>query len=255
MATFLLIHGAFHGRWCWEKLIPELEARGHGVLAPDLPGIGGDAETLAGYDLAQWGDFVAQLARDAGEPVILVGHSRGGLVIGEAAERAPEAIACLVYLTAMLVPGGETMMSVAQNTGEPMTSLVITPSDDGRLFHADPASIAELLYNTTSDEEKARATARLSPEPAAVFAAAATATPGRHGGVPRAYIECTEDRVLTLPVQRAMRNALPCDPVFTLKSDHSPFYSALGALIDALDAISQSIRCQSIGRQSIRQES
>jgi len=241
VATFLLVHGAFHGSWCWEKLIPELEARGHRVLAPDLPGIGDDPETLAGYDLAQWGDFVADLARGAGEPVIMVGHSRGGLVIGEAAERAPEAIACLVYLTAMLVPGGATMMSVSLATGEPMTALVITPSEDGRLFHADPASIAELLYNTTGEEDKARAVARLSPEPAAVFAASSTATPERHGRVPRAYIECSEDRVLTLAVQRAMRNALPCDTVFTLKSDHSPFYSALPPLIESLEAVATSI--------------
>jgi pimeloyl-ACP methyl ester carboxylesterase len=237
MATFLLVHGAFHGSWCWERVIPALEARGHKVLAPDLPGIGGDPETLAACDLAIWGDFVAGLARKAGEPVILVGHSRGGIVIGEAAERAPEAVACLVYLTAMLVPGGETMMSTTLATGEPAPSLVITPSADGRLYHADPDSIAELLYNTTSQDDKARAVARLAPEPAAVFAAAATATPERHGRVPRAYIECSEDRVLTLAVQRAMRAALPCDPVFTLNSDHSPFYSALTPLVDALDAI------------------
>jgi pimeloyl-ACP methyl ester carboxylesterase len=88
MARFVLVHGAWHGGWCWERIVPLLGAAGHEVLAPDLPGLGADRTPFAADVLAQWADFVAGLVRGAAEPAVLVGHSRGGLVISEAAERA-----------------------------------------------------------------------------------------------------------------------------------------------------------------------
>ncbi|HLY58890.1 MAG TPA: alpha/beta fold hydrolase, partial [Stellaceae bacterium] len=75
MSSFVLVHGAWHGKWCWEKLVPLLEAAGHEVLAPDLPGMGDD-RTPATLSLAAWADFVARRIEDCAEPVILVGHSR-----------------------------------------------------------------------------------------------------------------------------------------------------------------------------------
>jgi pimeloyl-ACP methyl ester carboxylesterase len=106
MATFVMIHGAWHGGWCFDILRPLLEAKGHQMIAPDLPGMGGDEPTLAAVTLESWTDFVADLCRNADAPVILCGHSRGGIVISQAAEAAPDSIAALVYICAMLIPNG-----------------------------------------------------------------------------------------------------------------------------------------------------
>jgi pimeloyl-ACP methyl ester carboxylesterase len=111
MATFVLVHGAFHGGWCWYKIVPLLEAKGHRVLAPDLPGLGDDHTPLADLSLAAWTDSVAAKLHVLGTPVILVGHSRGGIVISEVAERVPEHVSALVYLTAFLVSDGESLQS------------------------------------------------------------------------------------------------------------------------------------------------
>jgi hypothetical protein len=79
----------------------------------------------------------------------------------------------------------------------------------------------------------------LVSEPMSVFVTPLRLTAERFGRVPRAYIETVYDNAVPLALQRAMQAALPCNPVVTLDTDHSPFYSAPGALADALDYIAR----------------
>jgi pimeloyl-ACP methyl ester carboxylesterase len=83
-----------------------LEAEGHTVIAPDLPGMGGTDEELTAATLANWANYVSELCISAEKPVILCGHSRGGLVLSETAERIPNEITALVYICAMMLPSG-----------------------------------------------------------------------------------------------------------------------------------------------------
>ena len=78
MAIFLLIHGAWHGGWCWRKVVPLLEADGHRALAPDLPGHGKDETPLTEVTLASYSDRICEIAGAQPGPIILVGHSMGG---------------------------------------------------------------------------------------------------------------------------------------------------------------------------------
>lgn len=230
MASFVLIPGAMHGRWTWDRIVPLLEAAGHDVLAPDLPGMGSNQTIpVEQVTLADWGDFVAGLVRAVKGPVVLAGHSRGGLVIGEAAERVPELLAGLIYVTALLVPPGQ---SLAQVTGH-------RPDPDAPPMA--PKQLADLaraqFYSGCTREDADWAIARLHREPLRVMHEPATVTWQRWGRVPRGFIECSEDRTLSLPKQREMQSAAPCDPVVTLAADHSPFLCAPGALADAMLAM------------------
>jgi pimeloyl-ACP methyl ester carboxylesterase len=112
MAGFVLIHGSWHGGWCFDLVADILRARGHTVVAPTLPGMGGTAEEMAAVTLASWGEFAAQHCRDLKAqgvgPVVLAGHSRGGLVVSTAAERDTQAMDALVYICAMMLPSGMT---------------------------------------------------------------------------------------------------------------------------------------------------
>lgn len=87
--TYLPIHGAWHGAWCWYKLMSRLERLGHTVIAPDLPSLGRDRTPVDRVSLPLWREFVCNILDTQTEPVILVGHSRGGIVISEAAEQRP----------------------------------------------------------------------------------------------------------------------------------------------------------------------
>ena len=75
--TYVLIHGAWHGGWCWRKIVPLLEAGGHRVFAPDLPGHGDDKTATATVTLESYTDRICEIACAQTEQVILVGHSMG----------------------------------------------------------------------------------------------------------------------------------------------------------------------------------
>ena len=90
MATYVLVHGAWHGAWCWFKVIPLLEKRGHKVVALDLPSHGRDKTPTSSVTLQSYADRVCQTLDECSEPVVLVGHSMGGVVITQAAEQRPK---------------------------------------------------------------------------------------------------------------------------------------------------------------------
>lgn len=239
MATFLLVAGAWHASWCWERIVPTLEAAGHRVIAPDLRGMGEDRTPLSQVTLATWADQIADIIRAEAEPVILVGHSRGGIVISETAERVPEGIRTLVYLTAFLLPAGGTLAEAAASIAVEGEPPFMEEGPEPGTVTVVPSAVVRTFYNTTPDEWVMRAAAKLTPEPVAGLGTPLAVTDERFGRVPRAYIECTLDQAITLPLQREMQRMLPCDPVFTLETDHSPFYSAPDKLAETLLAIAK----------------
>jgi pimeloyl-ACP methyl ester carboxylesterase len=238
MATYVLIHGAWHGGWCWERIAQALEAAGHRVIAPDLNTIGTDRSRANEGDLSRWADFTADLLRAQEEPVILVGHSRGGIVISESAERVPERIRMLVYVSAYLVANGESLATTSSKYS-PRASPLATSSADGLTTVLTPATARSNLYQLTREADFNAAVQRFVPDPVQSRATPLHLSPTRFGRVPRAYIEALEDRAIPLATQRAMQATLPCDPVWSIHSDHAPFYSAAAELAAALLALAQ----------------
>jgi pimeloyl-ACP methyl ester carboxylesterase len=110
LATFVLVHGGFHGGWCWKKVTPFLRAAGHEVYTPTLTGLGERAHLLApGLPLETHAqDVLGVLTYEDLTNVILVGHSMAGTVITVVADRAPERLAHLVYLDASVPREGES---------------------------------------------------------------------------------------------------------------------------------------------------
>jgi pimeloyl-ACP methyl ester carboxylesterase len=232
MACFILVPGAWHGAWCWERVVPLLEAAGHRALAPELIGMGADRARASEGSLARWADQLAAIVTAEPGPVILAGHSRGGAVISEVAERVPERIDRLVYIAALLLPGGKAVRDLLHGV-EGAERTAIVRHDDGTCT-VDPGDARAAAYNTTPPDWAARAIARLGPEPRIALTTPVQVTAERFGQVPRAYIACRHDRTVPLATQLAMQADWPCDPAVVLECDHAPFYSAPDALAAAL---------------------
>lgn len=225
MSTYVLIHGAWHGGWCWHKVVPRLEKLGHRVLAPDLPSLGRDRTPVNRVSLPLWRDFVCKLIDAQAERVILVGHSRGGIVISEVAEHRPDRIRTLVYLSAFLPRDGESLFDLAaQAVGSEVPPNMVMSEDKSSSMIRDEA-IRSAFYGECSEEDIALARLCLQPEPTLPLATAVHLTDANFGRVPRVFIQCLRDRAVTPPLQKQMIAASPCERVLTLDADHSPFFS------------------------------
>jgi pimeloyl-ACP methyl ester carboxylesterase len=234
MAIFIFIHGTSHGGWCWERVAPLIEAKGHVARTPDLPCMGADSTPFDMVTPEMWDRFVIDLVCRESEPVVLVGHSRGGMQISAAAEAVPERIRRLVYLSGFVPKDGQSNLDLVKQFCAPgllaAPTLPMKPNETGFA----PEVARAWFYSATSDEWAERAVARLQLEPKTMMFAPARLTAGKFGTVSKAYIECERDQVIPVASQRAMQAHANFDAVFSLPADHSPFYSAPELLADAL---------------------
>jgi len=237
MATYVLVHGAWHGGWCWRHIVPLLQARGHAVHAPDLPGHGDDPAPANAQTLDSYAERIGTVLDSCSGDVVLVGHSLGGLVISAVAEARPERLRRLVYVTAFLPQDGDSLVRICSvDPDNPLnTATIRTP--DRKCVTLDPDRVREIGYADCPAEDLAFAKARLGPEPLAVMFQTVHVTAERFGRVPRAYIHCSRDVTLPLFVQEQMVAASPCATVLTLPTGHSPFSAAPEQLAAQLDSL------------------
>lgn len=237
MSTYVLVHGAWHGSWCWDKVVPLLEREGHNAITPDLPGHGGDRTPIGEVTLQAYADRVCGVLDAQSEPVILVGHSMGGVVITQAAEYRPEKIDTLVYLTAFLPRDGEALLQIAEQDTEALVLRNLIMSEDQTYATVRTEAARDMFYGDCSDEDVAGAISHLCPQAAAPLATPVSTSAERFGGVRRLYISCLQDHAITPACQRQMYTASPCERVITMDTSHSAFLSAPAELSRHLLAI------------------
>lgn len=228
---FLLLHGSWHGAWCWFKVAPRL--RVHGVVsAPNLPGRGGDRRHAARLTFAAF-MRAAEAHLDDGAPSVVVAHSRYGVLATALAERRPRAIARVVYVAAYRL--GDRARAVDAFAAD-RSSLLRAHVAVDRLALRDrlaPDIWREGLYADCDDDDVALASSLLCPEPAWPALSRVRRT-ARAASVPTAYVRLTEDRAVTLAQQDRMLSALPCDRVESIAASHSAYFSQPDALASAI---------------------
>jgi pimeloyl-ACP methyl ester carboxylesterase len=231
---FVLVHGAWHGGWCWEKVVPLLNAKGHQAKTIDLPGLGEDKTPIKDVTLDAYVSAVVKLINTFAEPVVLVGHSMGGMVITQVAELVPEKINTLIYLTAFSPCNGETLLKYAlENTESDVTRYKQINEEEG-YFTVAAEKLQQCFYGMCSNEDAEKAISRLRPQALAPVATPLKLSDENYGGVRRCYIECSEDRAITLAMQKRLKENGRVDNSAVLKTDHSPFYSCPEKLVETL---------------------
>ncbi len=234
MSKFLLVHGAWVGGWSWEKVVPLLEQKGHQVKAPDLPGHGMDKTPLSDVNLQTYTEKICQVLDELDDQVILVGHSMGGIVISQVAEERPQKIKKLVYLGAYLLQNGGTLMQVFEEDKDSLLGATLVLSDDQSYANLREEGIKDVIYTDASDEDIERIKDRLVPQATMPFVTPITITEENYGSIPRIYIECKNDLVITPAVQKDMYTKMPCEKVLSLETSHAPNYGAPEKLVEHL---------------------
>jgi pimeloyl-ACP methyl ester carboxylesterase len=129
--TFVLVHGAWHGGWCWPRVADRLRTHGHIVFTPTLTGLGERAHLLhPGINLTlHVADVVGVIKYEQLTDIVLVGHSYGGCVISGVAEAMPDAIRSIVFLDAFIPDNGEAMLDLVQPAVEEVIRAALARGD------------------------------------------------------------------------------------------------------------------------------
>ncbi|MEM9232724.1 MAG: alpha/beta fold hydrolase [Pseudomonadota bacterium] len=235
MSVFVLVHGAFHGRWCFRRLVSALEARGHRAVAIDLPGHGDSEMDPATVTMADYVSSVSDVIDSVEhEEPILVGHSMAGMVISEVAEAKKDRLAALAYISAYLPRSGESLLSIEARNPDPRMTAAVTPSPDMRVAYLDADKAAPVFYNGCDESDVRFAKSKLSDQPGAPFMTPVMLTEGGFGAVPKAYFLCEDDLTIPLALQQDMLATRQEAEVYRLPSGHSPFFSQVEKLADDL---------------------
>jgi pimeloyl-ACP methyl ester carboxylesterase len=205
-ATVVLVHGAWHGAWCWDEVAARLRADGTPVVAVDSPSV------TAGGDMYDDARNLRDAIAAAGGETVVVGHSYGGVVATEGAAGA-RGVRHLIYLTAFMLDEGESLSTIAGSTPPAWQ----VPDPDGRTLSV--AGAQEVFYNTCDPEVADAAAARLRPQTIASFVQPVKSVAWRD--VPSTYVICDRDNAIPVPAQEAM--GARADTTHRLDSDHSPF--------------------------------
>lgn len=232
-ATVVLVHGAWHGAWCWDKVVPLLDAAGIPSIAIDLPGHGASTAPLADLD----GDAAAlrSVLSDL-DAAVVCGHSYGGAVITVGAAGAP-CVQHLAYIAAFPLAPGESCMNaaaddVAPGSGTTDLGSVLSFNDDGTVS-IDITQAESLFFNDCTPADVAWAIERLGAQAVAELAGIASVAAWQT--VPSTYAVCNDDRAVAPALQRAM--AERCTHTVEWPTSHSPFLSQPELVADLLSSL------------------
>jgi pimeloyl-ACP methyl ester carboxylesterase len=222
-STVVLVHGAWHGAWCFDRVVPLLEAAGVPVIAIDLPGHGRDPGPFT--DLHGDARRVVSTLDGINGAVLLLGHSYGGAVITEAGVHP--AVTQLVYLCALALDRGESCVAAAVDQAASLPHDGRPDMEEGLILHADgssslaPSTAAACLYSDCDPETVAWALANLGRQPMTNLGQTPSAVAWRER--PSTYVACSEDLAVHPGLQKLL--AQRCNSSHVWSTGHSPFAS------------------------------
>ncbi len=191
---FVLIHGAWHGGWCWDGVVKALQAAGHSAEAPTMPGHQAD-DDRAGIRFQDYVDKVTDVLKTQPEPVILVGHSSAGMLMQSAAPLAADKIERLVFHNAFIMPDQTAQFDVVPpEVAEGMTAAAQASPDN--CVPVDEGFVRGVLMAGAPVDVQDALISRLVPQPLALFTTKVDAAAFNQLSIPRTMLFCRDDESL-----------------------------------------------------------
>jgi pimeloyl-ACP methyl ester carboxylesterase len=238
--TFVLVHGAFQDSRAWDAVIPLLKASGAQAVAVNLPGRMGDGTAVEATSLDGYRDAVLKVVNAQTGPVVLVGHSFGGITISNVAQAAPEKIKTLVYVAAYLPEVGAPDQSMAKMAEKDQWNQFNKAKQNFILAkdYKTASVLAEdqlmLFCEQCTPQARTATLAIMQREPLAPAATPGATTAAGFGKVDKVYLHTTNDKAVSYTLQQKMVAQTPVRKTITLNTGHSPFVEAPQQLADAL---------------------
>jgi pimeloyl-ACP methyl ester carboxylesterase len=230
--TFVLVHGAWHGGWCWSKVAAILRGRGHTVFTPTQTGLGERAHLLSkSITLDTFvDDIVNVLKYEDLKDVVLVGHSFGGNAISGVADRMPDRVRQLVYLDAVILENGQSVFGLLPKDIVETRTKAAQESSGGLTIPAPPPSAFGI-----SDPEQAKfVQSRFTPHPFATFTSPLKLANKVTNGLPATYIVCSDPIYGPLQASRDWVKAHDMKTV-EIRTGHDAMVTVPDGLSDLLD--------------------
>jgi pimeloyl-ACP methyl ester carboxylesterase len=231
----VLVHGAWHGGWCWQRLVPLLAVAGHTVYTPTLTGLG-DRAHLARPDInldLHTRDLQAFLEMEGLQDVTLVGHSYAGFIISMLAERARSRLRRLVYLDAFLPEDGKSALDYIQ----PPQARLATQESGQATGYVAPLPLA--AFGLIDPVDVALAQPRIVAQPFGTLSQPIRLAQPAGQGVPRSFIECVKPTNPLFGQFAARARAEPDWDVYQLPTGHDAMIIAPALLADMLLSITR----------------
>lgn len=219
----ILIHGAWHGAWCWEKFVPYLQAQ-NSELDISTP-------NLAGLSFAESISHLSQLIQSEDSPVILLGHSLGGMLISQLCHQHTTQIAGLIFLAAFIPNKQATLLDLAQQDKQINFEPALDFCEKTSTSRLKPQQVGHYLYNTCHLDDLNWAIPQLCAQDNTGFSTAVKWPKDKIADISKTYIVCEKDNAVSSLFQKKMAIDCACQ-LLTLPSCHSPFISMPDKLAD-----------------------
>jgi pimeloyl-ACP methyl ester carboxylesterase len=222
--TFVIVPGAWSAPYAWDNVKASLEKGGNKVIVVQLPGHGTDNTPPQNLTMDVYRDMVISAMDTIAGKVILVGHSLGGVVISEVAEKVPSKIEQLVYVAAFVPLSGQSLLGLASTDTTSVLGANLLPSADNLTVDIVHDQIINGFIQDGTLDEQNLVLANYRAEPAIPLTNTVTLTAANYGSVPKVYIKTLMDHAVTPNLQNRMLAATPSfSAVYQINTSHCPF--------------------------------
>ena len=229
---FVLVHGAWHGGWCWEGVIQELKKAGHTAEAPTMPGHNpGDDRSKIRFD--HYVNKIVEVLKRQPAPAVLVGHSSAGFLLQSAAPKAAEKISHLVFLNAFILPDGKAQFDlVPPEASQGMTAAAKASPDNCVPVMED--FVRNMLMAGEPKERQDALIKRLVPQPLALFTTPVHTKGFEQLAIPKAVVFCKADASLPPGAYLGMAQGLGKHTLVEVEGSHEALLTAPSVVAQGL---------------------
>jgi pimeloyl-ACP methyl ester carboxylesterase len=230
--SFVLVHGAWHGGWCWVRVADRLRAAGHAVFTPTLTGLGERSHLLSPQVTLDTHitDVVNVIEYEELHQVVLVGHSYAGTIISGVADRIAPRLSRLVYLDSQILEPGNSLFDLLGKETAEKRLKVIKETGGG----VGAAALPPALFGVKDPADVAWVLRRMTLQPVGTYSHTFTLKAPIGNGVSKTYIDCTVDPIPNLEPMKKRARTEPGWSVRTLATGHDAMITAPGPLAEML---------------------